>query len=153
MPLHKWTSANSIASDLRWSFSQITDFQRIATGTQYLAAHKHSVNPSSFTGNESVGTSFGRLGGDRGLNHGIFEVRRLVAHTSSLPSDMRGLLSHYASLSFYGSKSSTCGANTHNTFYDQNPPKGPACLVHPISSYRHRGKFGDFYGLLSVWGC
>ncbi len=60
---------------------------------------------------------------------------------------------HDTSLSFYSPQGSICGANAYNAHDEQDCTKGPSCLVHPVSRYRHGGEFGDFYGLLCIWGC
>lgn len=75
---------------------------------------------------------------DNRLN-GIFEVSGLISHALSLP--------------FYSSEGSIGGAHPYNAYYNQDSAKSPACLIHPIPSYRHGGEFADSYGLLCVWGC
>src|SRR5712664_4136082 len=87
--------------------------------------------------------SFGRFSENGGL----------ASHAYCLACNMSGLSPHDTSLSFYSPQGSICGANAYNAHDDQDCTKSLSCLVHPVSCYRHGGKFGDCYGLLCIWGC
>jgi hypothetical protein len=77
------------------------------------------------------------------LPPGIFHLSKLSLHSSQLPLHDSGLHSDC-------SKGSVSRAYTQDSDDQQDGRERQAQLIHPVTSYRHGGKFGDSYGFLSV---
>src|SRR5882757_867644 len=110
--------------------ADVYDFQKIDSGS---LLGKTNVHPSPLNISQCIGTSFSSPSTFSSLYYRISKMRSLAPHAKGLTGDMSSLLAHDTSLSFYGSQGSICGANACDAHYNQDCPKSPTRLVHPVS--------------------